>query len=155
MTAGLDQAHSTMNSLIRSCRDAHYGYRLASESAIDSNLKRLFSIYAHQRTRFAEELRGYLGETDQDAKGSPDCSDWLQSNPNTDRELLQNCLKADRQLLDLYQQAMKTGISAKAQFLLSAQFSLIQRVHERINGLLDGSPKPAGRISVSVERAVL
>jgi hypothetical protein len=143
-----------MNNLIRSCREAHHGFRCASETAMDSNLKRLFNIYAHQRTRFAEELCGYIGESASELDGHRERTLRQFDGATDDRQLLQNCVEADRRLLELYQQAMKTGISTKAQFLLSAQFSLIQRVHERMNGLLMEAPK-VSRMNVSVERAVL
>lgn len=121
---------------------------------MDSNLKRLFTIYAHQRTRFAEELCGYIGDQPGELDGSGERTLRQFGGAGDDRELLQSCLEVDGRLLELYQQAMKTGISIKAQFLLSAQFSLIQRVHERMNGLLlNGRTVP--RMNVSVERAVL
>jgi hypothetical protein len=143
-----------MNNLIRSCREAHHGFRCASETAMDTNLKRLFHIYAHQRTRFAEELCGYLGEKSSDLDHHSEKILRQFDEATDDRQLLQNCVETDRRLLELYQQAMKTGISTRAQFLLSAQFSLIQRVHERMNGLLMEAPKMP-RMNVSVERAVL
>jgi hypothetical protein len=143
-----------MNNLIRSCREAHHGFRCASETAMDSNLKRLFNIYAHQRTRFAEELCGYIGEKSSDLDRHSEKVLRQFDGATDDRQLLQNCVETDRRLLELYQQAMKTGISTRAQFLLSAQFSLIQRVHERMSGLLLEAPK-VPRMNVSVERAVL
>lgn len=154
MTAGFDHTHSTMNNLIRSCREAHDGFRCASETAMDSDLKRLFNIYAHQRTRFAEELCGYLGEKSSDLSRKSEKILRQFDEATDDRQLLKNCVETDRRLLELYQQAMKTGISTRAQFLLSAQFSLIQRVHERMNGMLMDAPK-IPRMNLSVERAVL
>ena len=139
--------------LIQSCEEAHQGFQLAAEAAEDAILKRLFNIYAQQRSRFAQELGEYGGSAD--GESHVQSTDWILTSNKTDRELLGFCLDADQQSLNLYREAMQKRCSRKAHFLISAQFALMQRSHERMRELWNEDSKPTGRACVTTERAML
>lgn len=147
MTVAIDQSSQIVRQLIDSCYEAHEGYRSAAEAVSDGTLKRLFGIYAQQRTRFAEELREYTsfdGSEFEVKKGAArtggDFGDTL--NEVSDERLLQFCLESDRKTLELYRKALlERGIPSRAHFVISAQCSLMERVHDRINGILNGAER--------------
>lgn len=134
MTASLDSGTEVVQKLISSCRDTQEGFRSAARAVKDDNLKRLLSIYAQQRTRFAEELREYLPPgAGQFWKTDSELA-WDEMEAN---EIVKHCLDADTRSLDLYSQALASGeMPTKAHFLVSAQFSLLQRVHNRVREML-------------------
>lgn len=135
MTAEADTATEVVEQLIISCRKTHEGFRCAAEAVKDDNLKRLLSIYAQQRTRFAEELREHLppGSGFQWNHTASDVP-WAEMEA---QEVVRQCLDAETRSLDLYSQALASGeMPTKAHFLVSAQYSLLQRVHDRVQEML-------------------
>jgi hypothetical protein len=150
MTVMLDHTSEIMGKLIESCCHAREGFRSAADVVENQDLKRLFGIYAQQRTRFAEELREYFPMELDDPAGCLQPRRGLNSRPTT-AELLKHCLEVDRQTLIAYELALKErDIPTKAHFLISAQSSLLKRVLERMHGLL----KEAANASTT-ERSVL
>lgn len=123
----------TMEELISSCRDAQERFRCAAETVANEEWKRLFSLYAQQRTRFAEELRQHLparaeGAAAGSSDGAPCQRDW--------GDALRECLDADQRSLDAYSRALAArNMPTKAHFLVAAQYSLLRRVHERVRGI--------------------
>src|SRR5205085_2051257 len=64
---------STVNNLIETLKDGQEGFRQAAEAVKDPQLKSLFSEYAQQRSRFANELQSQaksLGETEPEESSS-------------------------------------------------------------------------------------
>jgi hypothetical protein len=153
MTARIDDNPNGVQRLIDSCVEAHHGFRLAAEATEDPTLKRLFTIYAHQRSRFAEELKEYVSGIPMQ-EPPPVLTEWRLDN-NADAELIQHCIDANKESLRVYQETLQHRISRKAHFLISAQFSLMQRVHERMHNLLAEETKPMNRVNVLTEGAVL
>ncbi len=49
-----------LTSLVETCQDAERGFRTAADVVADPALKRLFSVYAHQRAEFADDLEREL-----------------------------------------------------------------------------------------------
>jgi hypothetical protein len=137
MTTVLDPAADVVQKLINSCRQAHEGFRCAAEAVDDADLKRLFSIYAQQRTRFAEELREYLPAKEEISRAgsAPDSAEEAGKT-----EILRRCFDAERRSLEIYGQALANrSMALKAHFLIAAQYSLLQRVHERVRGIFPGT----------------
>src|SRR4051812_30499997 len=155
MSDGVEQTTGVVQRLIESCQEARQGFSLAAEATEDFTLKRLFNIYAQQRSRFAEELRECGGYERNHGDAASQLREWSLSARDNDRELLECCLAADEQTLQLYREAMRKHIPRKAHFLISAQLSLMERVHERMHGLLREQYKPHGRVNVTMERAVI
>src|SRR5687768_11480647 len=97
-----------MRELISSCHQAEQGFRYAAANSEDWTLKRLFEIYAQQRTRFAEELREHLPATEEEsaAQGGDPLSESEWGSPG-DR-CLADCLESDSRTLQLYRKALAT-----------------------------------------------
>jgi hypothetical protein len=155
MTAMIDQSSRTVCQLIDSCHRSHQGFRSAAEVVNDTNLKRLLDIYAQQRTRFAEELRDCMPSLLLPDPGMEDrpVTEDIRSSAGAAR-LLEECLESDRRTLALYREALADrAIPTRAHFLISAQCSLLQRVYDRMNSLLNGfTGKEVNRTEFQGER---
>src|SRR5688572_30160040 len=91
----LESGSRVMRDLISSCYEAQERFRSAADSSDDETLKRLFEIYAQQRTRFAQELREHL------PADSEECDAETNSfEGGTDRnDSLRSCLDSDLRTL--------------------------------------------------------
>jgi hypothetical protein len=157
MTAMRDQSARTVCQLIDSCYRSQEGFRSAAQAVDDINLKRLLDIYAQQRTRFAEELRECMPSPllpDFVRRGEEQASAGLATDEKP-ANVLEDCLESDRRTLALYREALADrAIPTRAHFLISAQCSLLERVHDRMYGLLSGFARgPVNRTNLQGERA--
>jgi hypothetical protein len=129
-----------VSQLINSCYKAQEGYRWAADAADDENLKRLFEIYALQRTRFAQELREYLPMDDllEDRVGSPAVDGKCTA---TRQESIRECLERDGRTLALYKEALaQRSLPIRAHFLISSQLALLEKVYDRMHLMLQERP---------------
>ena len=136
----IDQSATTICELINSCREAHEAFRSAAEAAGSSVLKQLFGLYAQQRSRFAEELRGFASaELGTESQRSGDAEGWGRGGTHhytVEAELLESCLRREKSAMALYRKALaERTLPTKAHFLVSAQLALLERVHYRIETL--------------------
>lgn len=137
MTATLDYKTDLISRLINSCYNAQAGYRQAASCVEDATLKRLFEIYAQQRTRFAEELTEYLPAYE--VRFAQECE--TESQPRlygeSGQEFLRQCLEADARNLAHYKEALAhRALPSRAQFVISSQLALMERVHDRLTSIL-------------------
>lgn len=142
MTATVDHKTRMVSLLIRSCYTAQNGYRCAASAVEDETLKRLFEIYAQQRTRFAQELREYLPmeETDFAIEKSIASLDGEAGNarPVSRQESIRNCLEMDARNLALYKETLDhRALPTRAHFVIASQLALMQRVHDRMSLMLN------------------
>src|SRR6188768_2406672 len=120
---GLHQSAQIIRGLIEVCRETHEGFRSAAESAPNSTLKNLLQLYAQQRSRFADELRGFASQDPTTSTGNVRSRHSGASTEEADR--LQTCLEKERSLLALYRNALAgRTLPTKAHFHVSAQLAL-------------------------------
>lgn len=151
----MDQSSQMVGELINSCYRSHEGFRSAAEAVSDANLKRLLGIYAQQRTRFAEELRDFLPHVTEEYTDK--AGTQLSSRDALAEEApvnpLEQCLESDRRTLALYREALANRtIPTRAHFLISAQCFLLQRVHDRMYGLLSDGSQSSTRYQTEGQR---
>ena len=147
MTAASDFTSKLVRDLIRSCEKACESFRMAASAAQDDGLKHLFNLYALQRTRFAEELRQNIPCLSEDVDFSSEDADWISPAPIvTDTDLLAHCRESDERLLNGYSKLLAQKLAPRQHFFLSAQYSLLLRVHERIASMLGSSGKHTGAV---------
>ena len=138
MIAVADQKTKLVSQLIHSCYRAQKGYRAAASSAGDQSLRRLFEIYAQQRTRFAEELREYLPDEEPAQVNGQYAASFGQEDSDEMKDSIRECLEIDSRTLALYKEAVAhRALPTRAHFLISSQLALMERVHDRINVMLD------------------
>ena len=131
----------TFERLISTCEETRESFQQAAAAAEDGSVRRLLNLYAQQRTRFAEELlQEIYGTAQQGADGinatrsAGKAASHLANG--SDLELLRQCLQMESKALESYKDALGTGIPTRAHFLVSAQHSLMQKAHERMQGML-------------------
>jgi Domain of unknown function (DUF2383) len=154
MTAAIHY-HKTkvVSQLISSCYEAQAGYRSAASAVEDDTLRRLFEIYAQQRTRFAEELREYLPVSEEtDFETGARTQLFGEQRPVSQNEYIRECLEIDSRTLDMYKETLAhRSLPTRAHFLISSQLALLERVHDRMSTMLQDrpvrTPLPAQRIS--------
>jgi hypothetical protein len=134
----INATSSAFQRLIESCQRSHQHFSRAAAATSDNELKRLLEIYSKQRNRFAEELKAHLP----DPCGGGALASNTEENalPGSDAEWLRWCLEADAASLREYQQALGAVSPSKTQFLISAQYSLMQQAHERMRTLASRAP---------------
>jgi hypothetical protein len=135
MTASKDQTSLTLCRLLRACQLAEQRFRQAAEKVTDMSAKRLLTLYSHQRTRFALELRQEFGAAAEkeflEEQGFQD--EWDESKCN--ENIFQVCAESDQKSLEVYERALREPIPRKAHFLIAAQYALMQQVYTRIRNL--------------------
>jgi hypothetical protein len=138
MTAAIDYKTKLVSQLISSCYQAQNGYRSAASVVEDEALRRLFEIYAQQRTRFAEELREYLPNSGESAWGVETPGNIFgEQRSLSGHESIRECLEIDSMTLDVYKEALAhRSLPTRAHFLISSQLALMQRVHDRMSTML-------------------
>ena len=138
MTATADTKSMLVSQLINSCYRTQDGYRSAATAVDDQSLKRLFEIYAQQRTRFAEELRDYLPEGEGFGEAVMETDVEPRASARVDRHTsIRECLEMDARNLALYREALaRRTLPTRAHLTISAQLALMQRVYDRMNSML-------------------
>ena len=139
MTATIDSKTRLVSQLINSCYKAQEGYRSAATAVEDETLRKLFQIYAQQRTRFAEELRQYLPLEAECSEGVDTDGAFGQRKEATARngDRLRECLDIDSRTVALYKEALaQRALPTRAHFLISSQLALMERVQDRMNVML-------------------
>ena len=146
MTATIDNKTRLVSQLIKSCYKAQEGYRSAASAAEDESLRKLFQIYAQQRTRFAEELRQYLPLEGECSEGvDTDGAFGLRKEGTTrNGDRVRECLDIDSRTVALYKEAVaQRALPTRAHFLISSQLALMERVQDRMNAML-ANPRAGG-----------
>ena len=140
-----------MRELISSCYEAQEHFRSAAARSEDLTLKRLFEIYAQQRTRFAEELREHLPVVDGDEAQGADGGD---PEEGTSGDLLADCLSSDSRTLRLYKEALASrDLPTRTHFLIAAQLALLERAHDRVSSLVQRPAPPNRSVLANSARA--
>jgi hypothetical protein len=142
MTATLDHYKSKLLSeLINSCFKGQDGYRTAAGIVEDITLKRLFEIYAQQRTRFAQELMDYLPMGNADFQSDSTSKPVRSGRRSSRHDSIRECLDMDAKIVTLYKEVLaQRTLPSRAHFLISSQLALLQRVHDRLSLMLNECP---------------
>jgi hypothetical protein len=152
MTTLINKTGSAVQELIQTCQRSQQEFKRAADSITDSDVKKLLILYSQQRTRFAQELKAHLTqwlETDHDEVFDRD------GDCESDPDILKWCLEKDTNSLRAYEKALTLVSPSKAQFLISAQYSLMQQVHKRMLTLASRQDLPPRQDTCTVRTAQL
>ena len=157
MTAPTEETNVTFENLISTCQEAHERFRHAAAVAEDKAVRRLLSIYAQQRNRFAQELLQEIGGTGEDRPQTASTGREIgpvaslagrvqhpkdETDGESDLDLIRQCLQTETRALESYRDALGNRIPTRAHFLVSAQHALMQKAHERMQGMLAATAAP-------------
>ena len=145
-----DDAISTLNNLIETCKDGQNGFQSAADGVKKSELKTLFSTYAQQRGQFAAELQGEVRRLggDPEKAGSVAATlhrGWINIKSVVTGEdegaVLAECERGEDSAVSNYQDALSSNLPANVKSNVERQFTKIKEAHDRIRSLEKASGK--------------
>jgi uncharacterized protein (TIGR02284 family) len=144
MDKSVDQTASTLNELVQTSKDGEDGFRAASESVEDSNLRHLFESYAQQRAEFAAELQLEVRRLAQDPVETGHAAaalhrSWMDIKAGlTGRDeasVIAECERGEDAAVRSYQKALDTELPDDLRMIVQRQFAEVQRAHDHILSL--------------------
>ncbi len=145
-----DDAISTLNNLIETCKDGQNGFQSAADGVKKSELKTLFSTYSQQRAQFAAELQGEVRRLggDPEKAGSVAATlhrGWINIKSVVTGEdegaVLAECERGEDSAVSNYQDALSSNLPANVKSIVERQFTKIKEAHDRIRSLEKASGK--------------
>ena len=138
---------SVLDDLIQTLKDGQEGFKQASESVKDPQLKSLFSEYSQQRSTFANALQNEarsLGEPKPESSSSAAGAlhrGWINLKSTLsggdDHAILAECERGEDSAVEEYKKALDDGLTPTLQEIVSHQFTDIKAAHDRIRTLRD------------------
>jgi uncharacterized protein (TIGR02284 family) len=144
MISSTKDAATTLNGLIKTCRDGEEGFRFAADAAKDSQLRELFRDLSSQRAQFAIELEAEvsrLGETPS-TEGTIMGAihrGWMNVKnaigATDDYSIVSECERGEDAAIAAYRDALDEDLPASTQSLVARQFSFVQAGHDRVRAI--------------------
>ena len=143
---------STLKGLVQTLNDGKEGFRQASESVTDADLKELFSKFSLQRSKFAGELEAELlslGESDPQDEGTTLSGKihrgWIDVKSaltKADRHaVLAEAERGEDVAKKAYKDALETDLPAPLREIISAQSAEVVEAHNTVRDLRDAAKK--------------
>ena len=145
MAASERDVVTTLTDLIRTCREAQTGYRMAADHVSDPDLQALFDSFALQRTQFIGDLQAavrYFG-------GSPEATESMASlepgaatlssrlADGSEKAILGECARSERGAVQNYEAALQEALPAEVVPLMEYQYWQIREAFDRLQVLED------------------
>ncbi|MDQ3686489.1 MAG: PA2169 family four-helix-bundle protein [Acidobacteriota bacterium] len=143
-----DDAISTLNNLIETCKDGQNGFQTAADGVKNTELKTLFSTYAQQRAKFAGDLQSEVRRLGGDPEKSGSVAatlhrGWINIKSTVTGEdesaVLAECERGEDSAVSNYQDALAANLPANVQDVVQRQFTQIKDAHDRIRSLEQAS----------------
>ncbi|HEX8775854.1 MAG TPA: PA2169 family four-helix-bundle protein [Pyrinomonadaceae bacterium] len=145
MATDKDNAISTLNNLIETCKDGQNGFQAAADGVKNNDLKTLFHTYSRQRAEFAGELQAEVGRLGGDAEktGSLAASlhrGWIDIKSAVTGEdenaVISECERGEDSAVRNYEDALREqDLPADVRAIVERQFAQIKEAHDRIRSL--------------------
>jgi uncharacterized protein (TIGR02284 family) len=141
-----DDAISTLNNLIETCRDGQYGFHQASEGVTNQELKKLFELISQQRAQFAGELQSevrQLGSYPQDSGSVAGAlhRGWINIKSavtkRDEHNILEECERGEDSAVRNYEEALEEDLPQQIMSLVQRQYTAIRETHDQIRSLRD------------------
>lgn len=138
------QTASTLNQLIKICKDGESGFLAAAGAVEDFNLRRLFESYSQQRAEFAAELQLEVHRLAEDPVDSGHVTaalhrTWIDIKGGiTGRDegaIISECERGEDTAVRDYQEALDAKLPADLRVIVERQFLLIKEAHDQIRSL--------------------
>jgi len=145
MATDRDNAISTLNNLIETCKDGQQGFEAAAEGVKSSELKTLFRTYSHQRAEFARELQHEVNRLGGDATRTGSFAatlhrGWINIKAAVTGEdeaaVLSECERGEDSAVRNYEDALNDEhLPADLRSIIERQFIQIEEAHDRTRAL--------------------
>lgn len=139
-----DDAISTLNNLIETCKDGENGFRTAAEGVTNAELKTLFNTYSQQRAQFAAELQGEVRRLggDPEKTGSVAATlhrGWIDIKSTVtgqdENAIIAECERGEDSAKKNYEEALGENLPANVAEIVQRQFGQVKEAHDRIRNL--------------------
>ena len=146
--ASNDEAISTLNNLIETCKDGQNGFQTAADGVKNTELKTLFSTYAQQHAKFAGDLQSEVRRLGGDPEKSGSVAatlhrGWINIKSTVTGEdesaVLAECERGEDSAVSNYQDALAANLPANVRDVVQRQFTQIKEAHDRIRSLEQAS----------------
>ena len=145
MATDNDNAISTLNNLIETCKDGQNGFQAAADGVKNNDLKTLFHTYSQQRAQFAGELQTEVRRLggDPEQTGSVAASlhrGWINiKSAVTDEDeasVISECERGEDSAVRNYEDALADeDLPADIRSIVERQFAQVREAHDRIRSL--------------------
>jgi len=141
-----NDAVSTLNSLIETCKDGQKGFTEAAEALQSAAIKATFLEYARERAQMAAELQAEVRRLggDPDKSGSMSGSihrGWINLKSAItgadDHAIVAEAERGEDVAKAAYESALTESLPASAQALVGQQAAKVRRVHDAVRDLRD------------------
>jgi uncharacterized protein (TIGR02284 family) len=139
-----NQAITTLNRLIETCKDGQKGYQTAAKSVSNVDLKALFASYAEQRAGYAAELQSdvmRLGgqPPEHGTLTGPVRRAWTNIknivSRGSEHAVIAECERSEDEAMERYLAAVKANLPPHVHALIERQLAGIREAHERVRAL--------------------
>jgi uncharacterized protein (TIGR02284 family) len=141
-----NDAVSTLNSLIETCKDGEKGFKEAAEGLKSADIKAKFLEYSRERAQMAAELQTEVRSLggDPDKGGSMSGSvhrGWMNLKAamtgQDDHAIVSEAERGEDVAKEAYESALKATLPPSAQTLVQQQAAKVRRVHDAVRDLRD------------------
>jgi uncharacterized protein (TIGR02284 family) len=134
---------SILNGLVETCRRGQEVFRSAAEGIRNSEFRRLFNIFAQQRTQFISELQAEIHRLGGDAGKAASTATNVPNNtipfpvPGTteirdEAVIIAECQREEEAAVNDYQEALKADLPLDVQYVVKRQYMDIKDAYDRI-----------------------
>jgi uncharacterized protein (TIGR02284 family) len=147
-TPSNDDAISTINGLIQTCKDGQEGFKQAAEGVQNSQLKTLFYDLGQQRSQFAGELQALVRELGGDPENEGSFSGalhrgWINIKSavtgQDEHAILNECERGEDVAKNAYKEALEQKLPANIYSSIQTQYAAIQAAHDKVKALRDAT----------------
>lgn len=151
--ADANNAISTLNNLIQTCKDGENGFNEAAQGVSTADLKDVFMRYSQQRSQFASELQEEVSKIG----GNPETSGsiaaslhrgWIDIKSvvtgQDEGAILSECERGEDSAVQAYQNALKEALPSEVNSIVERQYTQVKEAHDRIKGLRNMSNATSG-----------
>ena len=140
-----DDAISTLNNLIETCKDGQQGFAAAADGVKNGELKTLFHNYSQQRARFAVELQQEVRRLggDPERTGSLAATlhrGWIDIKSAVTGEdegaIISECERGEDAAKRNYEDALgEEHLPGDVRSIIERQYTQVKEAHDRIRSL--------------------
>jgi uncharacterized protein (TIGR02284 family) len=131
----------TLSELIQACTDSHDAFHHAADNVKNSEFRRLFSIFSHQRTQFVSELQAEINRLGggENTTGTEKRGNIYQMKPQAPLQMVDagasivaQCQEFEEAAVNSYQAALKADLPLDVQYVVKRQYMDIKDAYDRI-----------------------
>ena len=132
---------SILNGLVDTCRRGQDVFRSAAETIRNSEFRRLFNIFAQQRSQFVSELQAEIHRLGGQAGKAAATAGYENTLPfrspattdvRDEASIITDCQHGEETAVNDYQEALKADLPLDVQYVVKRQYMDIKDAYDRI-----------------------